>query len=221
MRTGPIVAIFAAAVILIGGVIWYNNTQAENARLEQQQSEQAAQIAREEDAARQQEETAAAEQAARDAEEAEGVAETDAAGAEDEAQMADDDPIVVGDEITEGTIVVESATDEPTILDAADTATSAEIINDAETDMTPDSAANTETETTTMAGTPVEPGQLLTPENFDRDEVLVLIETTEQISADERSTLRALVEGATTNPAMLEATIESIRAALDLPSLDE
>ena len=219
MRPGIIVAIFAAVIVLIGGVIWYNNSQAENARVEQQRSEQAAQIAREEDAtreadiARQQEETAAADQAAQDAEAAEGTAGVDNAVAADEVQSADDDVIVVGDEITEDTIVIESATDGPTILDPDDTASSTAIISD-------DSAENLATGTTSEAAAPTDPDQLLTRENFDRDEVLDLIDTAEQISTEERSTLRALVEGASANPAMLEATIRTIRDALDLPVLN-
>ena len=225
MRPGIIIAIFAAVVVLIGGVIWYNNTQAENARVEQQQAEQAAQIAREdaareEDIARQQEETDAAEQAARDAEPAESLDEERGAGAVDEAQIGDDDVIVVGDEITEDTIVVESTTDEPTILDADTTASSTEIINAGETETTLGSEEIPETDATAEVATSTEPDQLLTPENFDHDEVLALIETADQISDMERSTLTALVEGASANPAMLEDTIASIRAALDLPALN-
>lgn len=225
MRPGIIIAIFAAVVVLIGGVVWYNNTQAENARVEQQQAEQAAQIAREdaareEDIARRQEETDAAEQAARDVEQAEGLDEDDGAGAVDEAQIGDDDVTIVGDEITEGAIVVESATDEPTILDADNIASSAEVINAEETGTTLDSEEIPETGATAAVATSTEPDQLLTPENFDREEVLALIETADQISDMERSTLTALVEGASANPAMLEDTIASIRAALDLPALN-
>ncbi|PZX38290.1 hypothetical protein LY56_02993 [Roseinatronobacter thiooxidans] len=225
MRPGIVIAIFAAVVVLISGVIWYNNTQAENARVEQQQSEQAAQIAREdaareEDHARQQVETDAAEQAARDAEQAEGLDDEDGAIAVDEAQIGDDDVIVVGDEITEDAIVVESTTDEPTILDADNTASSTVVINDEETGTTLDSEEISETGATAAVATSTEPDQLLTPENFDRDEVLALIETADQISDMERSTLAALVEGASANPAMLEDTIGSIRAALNLPALN-
>ena len=225
MRPGIIIAIFAAVVVLIGGVIWYNNTQAENARVEQQQSEQAAQIAREdaareEEITRRQKETDAAEQAARGAEQAEDLDEEDGAFAVDEAQIGDDDVMIVGDEITEGAIVVESATNEPTILDAENIASSAEVINDEETGTTLDSQEVPETDATAVVTTSTEPDQLLTPENFERDEVLVLIETTDQISDTERSTLTALVEGASANPAMLEDTIRSIRAALNLPALN-
>lgn len=225
MRPGIVIAIFAAVVVLISGVIWYNNTQAENARVEQQQSEQAAQIAREdaareEDRARQQVETDAAEQAARDAEQPEGLDNEDGAIAVDEAQIGDDDVIVVGDEITEDAIVVESTTDEPTILDADNTASSTVVINDEETRTTLDSEEISETGATAAVATSTEPDQLLTPENFDRDEVLALIETADQISDMERSTLAALVEGASANPAMLEDTIGSIRAALNLPALN-
>lgn len=228
MRPGSIIAIFAVVVALIGGVIWYTNSQAENARVEQEQSEQAAQIARDEDTAReeeaareeerarQQDEAAAAEQAEWDAAEEARMADEAAAGTQDEAASADDAPIVVGDEITEDTIVVESAADAPTILDPEDTATSAEIINGADPAATPDTARNT------GAGAPAatEPEQVLTPENFNRDEVLALIDDSAQLSDDDRSGLRALVDGATANPAMVEATINSIRAALDLPPLN-
>ena len=226
MRPGIIIAIIAAAAVLIGSVIWYNNSQAEHARLELQQTEEAAQIARDADAARevdaardeerarQQEEAAAAEQAAWDAQEAERAAD-EAAAAQDEDAIADDDPIVLGDAITEDTIVVESASDEPTILRAADTATSVEIINDEDPAATPDSAGDTDTG---IAAT--DPEELLTPENFARDEVLALIDASQELSADDRSSLRAMVEGASTNPAMVEATIISLRDALDLPPLN-
>jgi hypothetical protein len=61
--------------------------------------------------------------------------------------------------------------------------------------------------------------ELLTPENFDRDSVLDLLAEADELSATRRSSLRALVDGATASPEIRDATIREIRAALDLPPL--
>lgn len=213
MRSRNILFIIAAIAVVAVGFIWYNNNQAEQARLEQQQTEQAAQIAREEELALQEEEAAAALQTAQDPDAPEGVADEGVADTEDELT-------VVGDEITEDTIVVESASDEQTILDADTATSSSEIIDDEDTAAPLNGAEIIETNTSVAAETPTEPALLLTPNNFDRDEVLALLDDSEQLSADERSSLRAMVEGASASPAMQEATIRSIRAALDLPPLN-
>lgn len=204
MRPGLIIAIIVAAIIVIGGFVWYNNDQAERVRLDQQRAEQNAQSTR--DA-----EDAAAQQSAMEANEPPGTASPDDA-------PAADDGIVVGDEITEDTTVVPSETDGANILDPDAAAAPAGSAGDTQT---PGAAGDVET--TTGAGTTATttaPEELLTPENFDRDEVLALIDGSDGLSDDERSTLRALAEGASANPDMVEPAITSIRDALDMPPLN-
>lgn len=223
-------AIVAAVAVVLGGVFWYNSSsQAEQARLEEQRTEQAAQDTRDaERASEAQADREAEEQAAREAERAgedeaevtdlaareaddaeasraEGAALEEAGVADDDRTMAGDERIVVGDEITDGALVVESATDGPVFLEPNSAVTSARNIGDAET---ADFVATTD------------PEQLLTPENFDRGQVLALIDDSEQLTAEQRSTLRALTEGASANPETLETAIASIRASLDLPPLN-
>jgi len=65
-----------------------------------------------------------------------------------------------------------------------------------------------------------DPADLLTPENFEREEVLALIDESEELSDERRSTLRALVERASDDPEMVDEAINSIRVALDLPPLN-
>ncbi|MFN4128976.1 MAG: hypothetical protein ACK4GC_04060 [Paracoccaceae bacterium] len=209
------------------GVIWYNNN-AQQARLEVQRTEEAAQAARDEELAREEQESVAS-------------AAPDSPVEEGDPAVRDDGAIVMGDEITEGTIVMESITAEPVLLDPDETTRTVEIIDTTEP---VDPAATLETGavdgadralqgigqdgtapdattgTATTDPTQTEPEELLTPENFDRDEVLALIEDAEQLTDEQRSTLRAVVEGASANPAMIEAAIGSIRAALDLPALN-
>jgi hypothetical protein len=229
MRPGVIIAIVVAIAVVIGGIVWYNNytEQTQLRELEQQQAEQAAQAEREA------EEAAAAEQAAREAEEAEALAAEEAAAEEDAAMpedtaaepgadqaITDEDAIVVGDEITEDTTVVQSATDEPVILDADESASTVEFVDEPDgAEETGDPSA-TEGTTGTAATTDPAPEELLTPENFDRDQVLALIEDSDDLTAEQRSSLRALVEGSSANPDMVDAAIESIREALDLPPLE-
>lgn len=236
MRTGTIIAILVAAIVVISGIIWYNN-RTEQARLDEQQ---AVEVAREKEAARdaelareEKEEAAAAEQAALVAQEAKPSA-SDEAEVGNETPAADDGPTVVGDAITEDTIVVDSEAQEPTILEPKDTTTTVRNVDDAESedpassrDTTTqaeeaDGATSGDSEADAAAVTTIatDPEQLLTPEEFDREDVLALLDRSEQLTAERRSTLRALVEGASSNPDMINAAIGSIRAALDLPPLD-
>ena len=226
MRTGTIVAIGVAGAIVIGGVVWYSSGS-DAARLEAERTEQAAVTAREEDRAREDEEQAAREEIAREqeaereAEEAEARAADEAASREDAASAPDDDAIVVGDEITEGTTVVQSEGTTPTVLDPDNTDTTVEMVDDAQpaaADAPRDTA--TGAGSTDAAGGPNDPEQALTPEGFDRDAVLALIEESERLNDQQRASLQELVEVASTTPDMVETAIETIRNALDLPSLD-
>lgn len=222
MRSGIIVAIFVAVVVVIGGIIW-NNSQNEQARLEQEQIEQTA---------HDDENRAREEQAARDAEEAEAQGAMDTA-TEDGAAVTQDDPIVVGDEITEDTIVVDAANDEPTILDPDETTNTAVIVEETTveephaTDDNRDETATTEaaqapnqTDVNTDAAPPTSAEELLTPANFDRDKILALIDDSDDLSADQRSALGALIRGASENPSMVDSAIASTRATLELPPLN-
>ncbi|WP_104016953.1 hypothetical protein [Roseovarius nitratireducens] len=235
MRRGIIIAIVAAIIIVIAGYLWYDD-QAEQARLEEQRTEEASQAARDEERALQEEAALEREEERTREDNSVATAEpTVADGDFDQSDGAADEEVpVVGDEITEGMIVVQSDTDEAVIMNADDNATGTEIVND--TGMA-DPATTSEFEgdsgtgndgtmgaggidAGTDAATTVEPGKLLTPENFDRGEVLSLIDNSDQLTAERRSTLRALVEGASANPVMVDSAIESIRAALDLPPLN-
>lgn len=229
MRPGIIIAGVVAIVVVIGGVMWINH-QSEQTRLAEQRVQQA-ETAREEERTR--EEAAAAEQLLEDAAAADTAADDptgDAARETDQATVdplsdaapADDSATIVGDEITEDSIVVQSATDEAVILDPAETATSVEMIDSgasADTATMVDASATT-TADTTAGQTATDADELLTPENYDREEVLALIDDSPDLTADERSTLRALVEGAGSNPSTIEAAIRSIRAALDLTPMN-
>lgn len=254
MRIEIIITIVVAVVIVVGGVMWYNS-QTHEARLEQQRTEQVAQIDREQadrnaDLARE-EEAATAERAARETEAAEAQSAEEEATAE-RRSASEDDLIVLGDAITEGATVVESMTGEAVILDADNVATSAEIIDDTNlatasvrrsddaersvgnadtmgvsqdvtgpaTEIAANEFAATEFAATDPTTTPTtDPARLLTPENFDRDEVLALIDESGQLTPQQRSALRALVGGTDANPAMIEPAIRSIRTMLDLPPL--
>lgn len=70
-----------------------------------------------------------------------------------------------------------------------------------------------------MRGHAPPPAALLTPENVDPDAVFDLVAEAEQLSAEERTSLRALVQGAAAKPDPRSATIEALRDALDLPPL--
>lgn len=139
-----------------------------------------------------------------------GAEPGDAAGTDTGA--ARDDPIVVGDPITEDAIVVDSATDEAVVLEPTEEPS----VTFPETgDGTGDGAAGTGGTTADLP-----PDALLTPSNFDPDAVVSLLDQSEAISDTERSTLTALVEGAGENPQLIDAAIGAIRAALDLPALE-
>lgn len=315
MRSGIFIAIAVAIVVFVAGIFWFNS-QPDEVALDEQLAEQAEQIQREgEDAALVDvEEQPVEESAAPEADQA-------AAPEEDTTGLVDDDAIVVGDRVTDDTVVVESETDEPVILDPDEVATSTEMVDDAaspgsadtpaatadagdattaetpattaeagdgtaadtpaataeagdgtaadtpaataeaddatsedtpaataeagdapiepsqtgeasvevaESDDAPDAVANVGDETAdTDAGMTADttadradPEQLLTPEGFDQDEVLALIAESEDLTDTQRSSLSAMVRGADANPSMMEATIRSIRTALDLPPLN-
>jgi hypothetical protein len=97
----------------------------------------------------------------------------------------------------------------------------------AQSDAGTDSEAGTDTDSQAGAGgsdvdaaSGRDPADLLTPENFEREEVLALIDESEELSDERRSTLRALVERASDDPEMVDEAINSIRVALDLPPLN-
>ncbi|MCM2563746.1 hypothetical protein M8756_16595 [Lutimaribacter sp. EGI FJ00015] len=219
MRPGIIISIVVAAAVVIGGAFWFS-AQSENARLEEQRIEQAAESERKEKAAREDKDRAA-DQKARETQKAESLPGESTDEQSREAEGVDDDRTVVGDEITEGAIVVTSENGEPTILDPNEITTTVRVIDDASSDGSTgalNATAETETDNTVASGT--EPEEWLTPANFDRDEILALIDNSETLSDDQRSTLRALAEGASANPEMVESAITSIRAALDLTPLN-
>lgn len=228
MRPGFIIAAVVAIAVVIGGLLWYNNT-AEQARLEEQRVQQVEmerqqELAREEALAAEQRAAEEAEIAAAEEQAAADAAVTEEAPVDGDAGLATDDAIVVGDEITEDTIVVESATQEPVILDADDAATTVEIAG-ADEPAAPAAAPTTgtapEADTGLAGPTDVEPEaeELLTPENFEGEAVITLIENAPQLTPEQRSTLTALTEGAVANPAMVDSAIEAVRTALGLPPL--
>jgi len=228
MRPGLIISIVVVLAVIVGGFLWFNN-QAEQTRLIEQagQAELEAERAREE-------------QVALEAEEPEVVI-TEQAGPESAASgsvpaegvvAADEGLTVVGDEITGDAIVVES-TGDAVILEADETATTPRIVGDTQTtgstvildSETPEgneavtTAAGSEDATVDVAAA-MDPEQLLTPANFDRDEVLALLDNSDRLTDQQRPTLRALVVGASGNPAMVDSAIRAIRTALELPPLE-
>ena len=58
-------------------------------------------------------------------------------------------------------------------------------------------------------------GELLSPEGFDADKVMELIEGAD-LSAVQKTALGAALEGAKDNPALLDATLTRIKEALGL-----
>jgi hypothetical protein len=251
MRSGTIIAVLAALAILIFGVMWYSSDRGDVA-------------------VRQEADEVIQEEAAAPDGEPEAIEDTTEAAATSGEE--DDGPIVVGDEITEDTIVVESATDDPVILDPDQSSASVEVVEDGEAgidqgesvvaadavaeddpvagdpnsesdpvvaddtsaadepliadDATGEEAPGTD-ESATVVGGAQETGstasdleELLIPANFDADEIVALIEGSDALSTEQRSSLQALVNGARNNPAMVEGAVESIRAALDLPPLE-
>lgn len=236
MRSGTIIAAIVAVIVIVLGIVWYNN-QADDVVLEDQPVDDATLLEEEEDLASEadvepiedvvvgedpigEEDTAAA-PAGDDTigaddgivDDAEVMArEDDALATEDDTAVAAGDgdaaateePIVVGDEITEDTIVVDSATEDAVVIEPEDDAASSlEVIGD-----------------TAIGADQLPPEDLLTPANFDSDAVRTLLAESDDLTAQERSTLRALVAGAEANPDTVEATLVRIRAALDLPPLE-
>lgn len=153
---------------------------------------------------------------------------TDGAGPGAGDQGTGDDLPVLGDEAAGDATIIESETEDATVLDADQAETSAEVIDD------PQAGEGTETAGTPGAGTvgganatagadapAAAPEELLTPANFDSEEVIALIETSQDLSDAERSSLTALVEGAADGGSAeeIEAAIETVRDALGLPPL--
>jgi len=253
MRPRLIISIVIILAVIVGGFLWFNY-QADQTLL----TEQAAQAERdqadralEEEAALEAERVRAEElaieaervreeQVALEAEEPEVVITEQAvpeAAASDtvpaEGVVAADEGLkVIGDEITEDAIVVES-TGHAVILDVEENATTPRIVGDTQTT---GSAVILDSETTegneaatTAAGAEdptvdgaaaMDPEQLLTPANFDRDGVLALLDKSDSLTDQERPTLRALVIGASGNAAMVDSAIRAIRTALELPPLE-
>lgn len=251
MRPRFIISIVVILAVIVGGFLWFNY-QAEQTRL----IEQAAQAERDQADRALEEETALeaervrAEELAIEAElEAERAREDEVAIQAEEPEVviteqavpeaaasgtvpADEGLTVVGDEITEDAIVVES-TGDAVILDPEETATTPRIVGDTQTT---GSAVILDSETTegneavtTAAGSEdatidvaaaMDPEELLTPANFDRDGVLALLDKSDRLTDQQRPTLRALVVGASGNPAMVDSAIRAIRTALELPPLE-
>ena len=226
MRMGTVIALVVVVAVIIGGVVWYADGTGPEEPVTELNPEREGGT-----------DVLPAETAAVPSEVPAQTGDgngTEAAGAS-QSPEAEAEANVVGDEIPEDAIVVESATDEPVILDAetadptilatgADTpgaggdtaATGAEV--DAATGTAPAGAADAGA-ATDQTGTGATPAELLTPENFDPDAVFDLIAQSEQLSAEERTSLRALVQGAAANPDLRSATIDALRDALDLPPL--
>jgi hypothetical protein len=257
MRPRIIISIVVILAVIVGGFLWFNY-KAEQTRL----TEQAAQAERDQADRALEEETALeaervrAEELAIEAElEAERAREEQIANQAEEPEVviteqpvpeaaasgtvpaegvvaADEGLTVVGDEITEDAIVVES-TGDAVILEADETATTPRIVGDTQTT---GSAVILDSETTegneavtTAAGSEdamvdvaaaMDPEKLLTPANFDRDGVLALLDNSDRLTDQQRPTLRALVIGASGNAAMVDSAIRAIRTALELPPLE-
>lgn len=234
MRPGVIVAIVIAIAVLIGGVVYFND-QNSRVSLEQERNEQPGQIAIEEENQRLQREEdnrASQEEIIPDAgdpaqqdeatrQDAEPATGPDAV-TDETAQSTEEAPIVVGDEITDDTIVVVSPPDTPVIMDPENVTVTSR--NADEADTTSSSAetgqANATSDQSQNSAATAEADKLLTPETFDREQVLELIDTSDELNSEQRSTLRSLVEGTVSNPGMITVTLNSIRSAFDLPPLD-
>lgn len=262
MRPGVIIAIVIAIAVLIGGVVYFNN-QNSRVALEQERNERPAQIVIEEENERLQREED--NRAAQDVivpnvedrtqqDEATRLDAEPATRADDTAQSAEpatgsdvvtDDtapsteqaPILVGDEITDDTIVVVSPFDTPVIMNPENVTVTAKNVDEAasttssaETDIqTGDNGigssndigqTNAPSDQAQNNDATAEAEKLLTPETFDRKQVLALIDTSDELSSEQRSTLRSLVEGTESNLGMMTVTLNSIRSAFDLPPLN-
>lgn len=193
MRTSAIIGSIAALFIIAGGVIWFMNTQTDRTQLEQEQTSQIQETAPEP------EDTTPATQdpVIIEPEPTAPTPEEPAMDAQDQTAPTEEDPATATDEIAQDTIVVEPTPEDtaPPAPDATDEPAAA------------DTAPENEVE------------QLLTPEQFDREAYLALIDDSDQLASEDQSRLRALVEGASTNPDMIDGAVNAIRAALDLPPL--
>jgi hypothetical protein len=228
MRPGIIVAIVAALVVIVG--VWWVSTDGDQATVG---------VVPQDDVAVQEEPAVADDTALATEDDVVVDEETIVVG----DPMPEDDTIVVTSPAEDAVILDADAAPSVEMVDEAEPAETAAIETDeAETaeiaavepaEGTADTAAAIEpadeaADTTADTGAPAtgeaplaaDAEELLTPANFDADEVLVLIDTSEQLTEEERSTLRALVEGADANPDMVEPAIASIREALDLPPLN-
>jgi hypothetical protein len=207
MRSGTVVAVVVAVFAVIGVAFWLSNQNRQVAI----------------DAQRNQEITQ--DQAGAPVVDGAAPVTQDTAGG-----AVEDDVIVVGDEITDDTVVVQSETEGAVIVDAegeagatapaaSDGTTAGATTDPAATDTGATTATAPAAGTATGAATlPAE--ELLTPANFNAVQVMTLINTSDQLTEEERSSLGALVDGASANPEMVEPTVTAIRAALGLPPLN-
>jgi hypothetical protein len=136
-------------------------------------------------------------------------------GGEAQDAPAQREPIVVGDAITDDTVVIQPATD-PVILPADPDTNTVTPIDDG---VPATGAAGPGAVQQSPAASSIPPEELLTPANFDADAVRTLLARSDQLSEDQRSSLLALVDGAAANPQTIEPTLAAIRAALRLPPL--
>lgn len=234
MRSGNIIAIVVLVAVVIGGFVWYTarNNQTEIA------SQPAVQPA---------DPVGDGETAQAPPEDADMAQTPDLTAVAPEGETGDA-PIIVGDAITEDSIVVESETAEAVILDPETAAISVDMVTDdtsmgsAETALDPDlqndatsgaaslatadpaavpaGTATGETVTPATGVQDLDAAELLTPENFERDSVLALLAGSEQLSDQQRSSLSALVEGSVANPEMRDGAIALIRSELGLQPVD-
>ena len=141
-----------------------------------------------------------------------------------EAVILDADNVATSAEIIDDTNLatasVRRSDDAERSVGNADTMGVSQDVTGPATEFATNEFAATEFAATDPTTTPTtDPARLLTPENFDRDEVLALIDESGQLTPQQRSALRALVGGTDANPAMIEPAIRSIRTMLDLPPL--
>jgi hypothetical protein len=139
-------------------------------------------------------------------------------GGQAQGTPAEREPIVVGDAITDDTVVIQPAAD-PVILPADPDTNTVTPIDDGTA--APATGAASPGAVQAPAATPIPPEELLTPANFDADAVRTLLAQSDQLSEDQRSSLLALVDGAVANPQTIESTLAAIRAALRLPPLSD
>jgi type II secretory pathway pseudopilin PulG len=214
MRTRIIVAIIAAAVLVFGVVVWLNQ-QAEQAQVAEDRDERAAEIAREE--AETEEEVEPVEN---------DVPTEDEVPTVPDLSPPDDDDGAVIDEGDANAAETGNPDDAAGAIGEPDGAASGEGTATGTQTETQDTTGETQTETQdagaatqTDAQHNVDAETLLTPEAFNRDAIIELIDAAEHLTEEERETLRELVEAADEEPAMVDNAIQSVRNALDLPPL--